>query len=50
MTFHGESPRDSSTYHRLFRNRALMALWAGESVSICGDAFFNLAVMWVVYT
>lgn len=40
----------SSTYSRLFRNRALMWLWSGETVSIFGDAFFNLAVMWMVYT
>ena len=27
-----------------------MLLWTGQSVSYFGDAFFNLAVMWVVWT
>lgn len=38
-----------SVYLRVLHNRALMLLWGGQSVSIVGDAFFNLAVMWVVY-
>ena len=27
-----------------------MLLWSGQSVSYFGDAFFNLAVMWVVWS
>lgn len=33
----------------LFRNKNLLTLWTGQTVSIIGDAFFNLAVMWVVF-
>lgn len=33
----------------LFRNRSLVTLWTGQTISIIGDAFFNLAVMWVVF-
>lgn len=36
-------------YRRILQNRALLALWSGRTVSILGDTFFNLAVMWVVY-
>jgi len=36
-------------YRLLFRNRALTLLWGGEAVSVGGDTFFALAVMWVVY-
>lgn len=37
-------------HRRLLRNRALLLLWSGQTVSTFGDAFFNLAVMWVVWT
>ncbi len=45
-----EPVRQSSSYRRLLGNRTLMLLWGGETVSIFGDAFFNLAVLWVVYS
>lgn len=45
-----EPARESPSYRRLLGNRTLMLLWGGETVSIFGDAFFNLAVLWVVYT
>ena len=32
----------------LFRNRNLLTLWTGQTISIVGDAF-NLAVMWAVF-
>ena len=35
---------------RLFRNPSFTLLWSGQSVSYFGDAFFNLAVMWVVWS
>ena len=35
---------------RLLRNRAFVLMWSGQTVSTFGDAFFNLAVMWVVWT
>ena len=41
---------EGSVYLRVLRNRALLLLWSGQSVSIVGDTFFNLAVMWVIYT
>jgi MFS transporter, DHA3 family, macrolide efflux protein len=34
----------------VLRNRTVLLLWSGQSVSIVGDNFFNLAVMWVIYT
>lgn len=36
-------------YRSLFTNRTLMLLWSGETVSIIGDAFYFLAVVWLVY-
>ena len=40
----------SEPHRRLFRNRSFVLLWSGQSASVFGDAFFNLAVMWVVWT
>ena len=37
-------------HRRLFRNRSFVLLWSGQTVSVFGDAFFNLAVMWVVWS
>ena len=37
-------------YRRLFHNRAFLLLWSGQTVSVFGDAFFNLTVMWVVWS
>lgn len=37
-------------HRRLFRNRPFVLLWCGQTVSVFGDAFFNLAVMWVVWS
>lgn len=37
-------------HRRLFRNPSFVLLWSGQSVSYFGDAFFNLAVMWVVWS
>ncbi|WP_214483785.1 MFS transporter [Bacillus sp. SM2101] len=39
-----------SIYLNLIKNRTLMLLWSGQSISIIGDAFFDLAVIWVVYS
>ena len=39
----------TSGHRRLFRNRSFVLLWSGQTVSVFGDAFFNLAVMWVVW-
>lgn len=36
-------------YRSLLKNQTLMLLWSGKAISIIGDAFFDLAVMWVVY-
>ena len=38
------------SYRELFRNRSLTLLWTGEALSTIGDDFFNVAVMWVVYS
>lgn len=35
---------------RVLRNRSFVLLWGGQSFSVFGDAFFNLAVMWVVWS
>ncbi len=40
----------TEVYRRLFRNRSFALLWSGQTVSYFGDAFFNLAVMWVVWS
>lgn len=45
-----ESPPKGSNYRRLFRNSAFTLLWGGQTISNIGDPFFNLAVMWVIYT
>ena len=37
-------------HRRLFRNPSFVLLWGGQTVSVFGDAFFNLAVMWVVWS
>ena len=37
-------------HRRLFRNPSFVLLWSGQSASYFGDAFFNLAVMWVVWS
>jgi DHA3 family macrolide efflux protein-like MFS transporter len=50
MAIHIESTSKRSVYLRLFRNRTLLLLWGGQTISSIGDAFFNLAVMWVVYS
>src|SRR5262245_12775582 len=42
--------QQSSAYVRLFRNHTFLLLWSGQTISSLGDPFFNLAVMWVVYT
>ena len=42
--------RITEVYRRLFRNRSFALLWSGQTVSYFGDAFFNLAVMWVVWS
>lgn len=49
MPVRPEPVRQRSSYRRLLGNRTLMLLWGGESVSIVGDSFFNLAVLWIVY-
>ena len=40
----------SEPHRRLFRNRSFVLLWSGQSTSVFGDAFFNLTVMWVVWS
>ena len=42
--------RITAGHRRLFRNPSFVLLWSGQSVSYFGDAFFNLAVMWVVWS
>ena len=42
--------RITDGHRRLFRNPSFVLLWSGQSVSYFGDAFFNLAVMWVVWS
>lgn len=42
--------RGAGAYGDLFRNRTFVLLWIGQTVSAFGDAFFNLAVVWIVYT
>lgn len=50
MSVRSEPRFKRSVYWRLSRNRPLVLLWSGEAISIFGDAFFNLAILWVVYT
>lgn len=45
-----ESDLHVPVYPRLFHNRAFVLFWSGQTVSSIGDPFFNLTVMWVVYT
>ena len=40
----------TADHRRLFSNRSFVLLWSGQSASVFGDAFFNLAVMWVVWS
>lgn len=49
MDIQVKSQSKFSDYRRVFHNRAWLLIWSGQSVSTVGDAFFNLAVMWVVY-
>ena len=42
--------RITDGHRRLFRNPSFVLLWSGQSASYFGDAFFNLAVMWVVWS
>ncbi|TCS96454.1 MFS transporter [Hazenella coriacea] len=39
-----------SIYLQLLKNRTLMLLWSGGTISMIGDIFFNMAVVWIVYT
>jgi MFS family permease len=45
-----EANVEESLYYKAFRNRAFVLLWSGETISTFGDAFFNIAVLWLVYT
>ncbi|HLQ72352.1 MAG TPA: MFS transporter [Bacillota bacterium] len=36
-------------YKKLFRSKDMRWLWGAESISVIGDAFFTMAVMWIVY-
>ena len=40
----------TGSHRRLLRNRSFVLLWSGQSMSFLGDAFFNLAVLWVVWS
>ena len=42
--------RITDGHRRLFRNPSFVLLWSGQSASYFGDAFFNLAVTWVVWS
>ncbi len=42
--------RITDGFRRLSRNRSFALLWSGQTVSYFGDAFFNLAVMWAVWS
>ncbi len=42
--------RITDGHRRLFRNPSFVLLWSGQTASYFGDAFFNLAVMWVVWS
>ncbi len=43
------TPDPQSTYRRLFSNRTWVFLSGGNTVSGVGDAFFTLAVIWIIY-
>lgn len=45
----GEVPH-STRSGPLWSNRAFLLLWGGQTVSTVGDAFFTVAIMWVIYT
>jgi MFS family permease len=45
-----ESRPEGTGYLHVLRNRTVLLLWSGQSISIIGDNFFNLAVMWLIYT
>lgn len=47
---HAEPLAGGSLIRRVMRNPKLLWLWIGETISIVGDEFFNLTVVWVVYT
>lgn len=49
MTIQTQSKDEKSLYSILFKNKALMLLYTGKTVSLIGDSFFNLAIMWVVF-
>jgi len=50
MATPARSPAHGSLYLRVLRNRTVLVLWSGQSISTLGDTFFNLAIMWIVYT
>ncbi len=50
MGFKGKLLHVTSGYRRLSRNSSFALLLSGQTVSYFGDAFFNLAVMWVVWS
>jgi len=41
---------DKHIYIKLLSNKSLLSIWSGQTFSIIGDAFFDLAIMWVVYS
>lgn len=43
------TPR-GSIYRKVLRNRSLMLIWTGGTISTIGDCFFGLAIMWMVYS
>lgn len=50
MATPARSPAHGSLYLRVLRNRTVLVLGSGQSISTMGDTFFNLAIMWIVYT
>lgn len=38
------------SYRKLLSNRRYLVYWSGDSVSALGDAFFNLSVLWIVFS
>ena len=50
MSAEGAPVNHRSSYTRLLRNRPFVLLWGGQTISTVGDAFFNLAVVWGVYS
>ncbi|WP_077326315.1 MFS transporter [Virgibacillus siamensis] len=49
MANQATAERRSHIYRNLFKNQTLMLLWSGKSISVIGDAIFDVAVMWVIY-